>query len=306
MAAPVSDAPAPSATLAAAPGQRTFASPDDATKALLAATKVKDHAALREIFGPDVEQLLSGDDTQDAVEFDNFAKALSQLCNPVKLDDKKVVFYIGAQNWPFPIPLVRLEDKWFFDTVAGKEEVLNRRIGKDELTAIGVCRTYVAAQHEYAGADRNGDGILNYAQRLNSTPDHHDGLYWEPVEGEDLSPLGPLVTYAHEEGYDADKPVGRTESFHGYLFKILKEQGPDAPGGKYNYVINGNMVAGFALVAYPAHWGESGIMTFIVNQNGKIYQCNLGGKSAELGAAMTVFNPDSQWMVVDGDGLVAP
>jgi len=288
------------------PPSRTFDSPGDAIKALLTAAQAKDKAAVHDLFGPDVDQLLSGDATQDSVEFENFSKELALTCNPVNIDENKVVLYIGAQNWPFPIPLVKAEGKWFFDTTAGKQEVLNRRIGKDELTAIGVCRTYVTTQHEYASQDQDGSGVLKYAQRLNSNPGSHDGLYWEPVEGEDLSPLGPLIASAHEEGYDGDKPVGRTEPFHGYLFKILKEQGPDASGGKYNYVINGNMVAGFALVAYPAHWGDSGIMTFIVNQQGKVYQCNLGEKSAELAAAMTVFNPDRLWTVVEGDGLPVP
>ncbi len=286
---------------------RVFDSPAEAIKSLLAATQAKDVAAVREIFGSQVGDLLSGDPTQDAVEFENFSKAVAVLCNPVNVNENKVVLYTGAKNWPFPIPLAKQDNgKWFFDTAAGREEVLNRRIGQDELTAIGVCKAYVAAQHEFASVDRNADGILNYAQRLNSTSDRHDGLYWAPVEGEDLSPLGPLVAAAHEDGYDSDKPVGRTEPFQGYLFKILKEQGSDAPGGKYNYVINGNMVAGFALVAYPAHWGESGIMTFIVNQNGKIYQHNFGEKSAQLGAAMTAFNPDQNWTVVDSNGLVTP
>jgi len=287
--------------VAETPAQQ-FDSPDAAVKALLDATQAADHPALRAMFGSEVEQLLSGDSAQDAVEFANFAKALSEMCNPVSLGEDKVVLYIGAKNWPFPIPLVRTNGKWHFDTIAGRDEILNRRIGEDELTAISVCRAYVAAQHDYAGVDHNGDGILSYAQRINSTPDRHDGLYWQPVEGEDLSPLGPLVADAQQEGYDTDKPLGRTEPYHGYYFKILKAQGSDAPGGKYNYVINGNMVAGFALVAYPAHWGESGVMTFIVNQNGKVYERNLGEKSADTGAAMTEFNPGQGWSVVAGDG----
>ena len=246
----------PTSAASTATPARVFDTPADAIKALLAATQAKDHAELHEIFGPDVEQLLSGDPTQDAIEFDNFSKILTQMCNPVAQGDDKVVLYLGAQNWPFPIPLVRAGGHWFFDTAAGREEVLNRRIGEDELTAISVCRTFVLAQHEYASRDRNGDGILTYAQRLNSTPGNHDGLYWEPVEGEVLSPLGPLIANAHEEGYDTDKPVGRTAPFHGYLFKILVAQGPAAPGGKFDYMINHNMLAGFALVAYPAHWGD--------------------------------------------------
>jgi hypothetical protein len=286
------------------PAQRMFASPADAQKALLAATKAKDQVALHEIFGPDLDELLSGDATQDAIEAEHFSAALAEMCNPVKVGDDEVVFYIGAKNWPFPIPLVRAQGQWFFDLAAGKEEILNRRIGEDELTAISVCSAYISAQHEYASVDRNNDGVLNYAQRISSTPGKEDGLYWDPVAGEDPSPFGPLVADARDEGYVQGNPVGRREPYHGYLFKILKEQGPDAPGGQYNYIINGNMIAGFALVAYPAHWGESGVMTFIVNQQGKIYQSNLGEKSADLASAMTVFNPDKSWAVVDQNGLV--
>jgi hypothetical protein len=299
----VESAPAP---LPSGSPAETFASPADAVKALTEATQAKDVAAVRAIFGSAVTELLSGDATQDAVEFGNFSKNVALMCNPVALSADKVVLYIGAENWPFPIPLVRANGKWFFDAIAGKEEVLNRRIGGDELTAISVCRTYVDAQHEYASVDRDGGGVLNYAQRLNSTPGHHDGLYWEPGDNEDISPFGPLVANAFDEGYDGEKPVGRTEPFHGYLFKILKEQGPDAPGGKYNYIINGNMVAGFALVAYPAHWGDSGIMTFIVNQNGKVYQRNLGENSAELAASLTEFDPDKNWTVVEDDAPASP
>ncbi len=299
----VESAPPP---LSSTPPAQVFDSPADAVKALTDATQAKDVAAVRAIFGPAVTELLSGDATQDAVEFGNFSKNVAKMCNPVAVNDDKVVLYIGAENWPFPIPLVRAQGKWFFDTVAGKEEILNRRIGMDELTAISVCRTYVDAQHVYASQDHDGDGVLSYAQRLNSTPGHHDGLYWEPGDDGELSPFGPLVANAFEEGYDGEKPLGRTVPFHGYLFKILKEQGPDAPGGKYNYVINSNMVAGFALVAYPAHWGDSGIMTFIVNQNGKVYQRNLGEQSAEAAAAMTVFDPDKNWTVVEDNAPASP
>jgi hypothetical protein len=228
------------------------------------------------------------------------------MCNPVTVSEHRIVLYLGAKNWPFPIPLVQNDGKWFFDTAAGQQEILNRRIGLDELTAIGVCQVYLLAQHEYAAEDRDGSGVLKYAQRLNSNPGKKDGLYWEPVDGEPPSPFGPLVAQARDEGYPGEKPVGRGEPFHGYFFKILQEQGPAAPGGKYNYVINGNMIAGFALIAYPAHWGESGIMTFIVNQQGKVYQHNFGENSAALAAAVTVFNPDQTWTAVPDHGLPAP
>ncbi|HXA14115.1 MAG TPA: DUF2950 domain-containing protein [Opitutaceae bacterium] len=285
-------------TPAVAGQSRLFASPEDATKALLAATKAKDKTAIHEIFGPQVQELLSGDPVQDAAEFTSFAKALAQMCNPVRTGDDRIVLYIGAENWPFPIPLVKKDGQWFFDTAAGKDEVINRRIGGDEITAIGVCHAYVAAQREYASEDRAGDGVLKYAQKMMSTSGKKDGLYWEPAKDEALSPFGPLVAEAREEGYGKNHQKGHPQPFHGYIFKILTAQGAAAPGGQYNYIINGNMIAGFALIAYPAHWGESGIMTFIVNQQGKVYQCNLDENSTELAATITEFNPDSQWTPV--------
>lgn len=302
---PQAAAPPSAAALTAIPGQ-SFAQPDDAIAALKTATQAKDFTGLRNIFGPGLDNLLSGDTTQDAVECGDFAKNLTQRCNPVTISDGKIVLYIGEENWPFPIPLVQAGGAWHFDTAAGAQEVLNRRIGKDELTALSVCRAYVAAQRDYASEDHDGDGILQYASRLNSTLGHHDGLFWPPVEGEELSPLGPLVADANDEGYAADKPIGRSVPFHGYFFKILQGQGPAAPGGQFNYIINGRMIAGFALVAYPAHWGDSGIMTFIVNQEGKIYQRNLGPDSAQLAHDLTVFNPDATWSVADGDGSAPP
>jgi DUF2950 family protein len=299
---PSSSAPAPVVDNGPAPSQRTFDTPEEATQALLAATKAKDQAAIHEIFGSEVDELLSGDAEQDAIESQNFAAKLAERCYLVHVSDDKIVLNIGAENWPMPVPLVEKDGKWYFDTLAGKEEILNRRIGKDELTAIGVCRAYVVAQRQYASEDRNGDGVLDYAQKLMSTPGKRDGLYWDPVEGEALSPFGPLVANAREEGYHHN-PNGPRQPFQGYLFDILTEQGPDAPGGAYDYIINGHMIAGFALVAYPDHWGESGIMTFIVNQAGKVYECNLGENSAELGAAMKVFNPDEKWTPVETDQM---
>jgi hypothetical protein len=286
-------------------GPRLFASPEAATQALLAATKAKDKTDIHEIFGPQAHELLtSGDPVQDKAEFASFAKAISQMCNLVRKGDDKIVLYIGSENWPFPIPLVKKDGQWFFDVVAGKDELINRRIGEDETIAIGVCRAYVAAQREYASEDRAGDGVLKYAQKLMSTPGKKDGLYWEPVKDEVLSPFGPLVAEAREEGYGQNHQKGHHQPFHGYLFKILTAQGAAAPGGSYNYIINGNMIAGFALIAYPANWGDSGVMTFIVNQQGKVYQGNLGEQSADLAGAITEFNPDSQWTVVQEQGAV--
>jgi hypothetical protein len=282
----------------AAVQQRHFSSPDEAVRALVAAARTGDRPAVDAIFGPEVKELLSGDPKQDAIEFASFAKSLGQYARWVRKADDRFVLNIGAQNWPMPIPLVRRDGSWYFDTVAGKDEVINRRIGKGELTAIGVCRAYVAAQREYASEDRDGSAVFKYAQRIRSTSGKRDGLYWRASPDDDQSPFGPLVAEERAEGYTRTTAEGQPQPFHGYLFKILTAQGPAAPGGAYSYVINGNMVAGFALMAYPAHWGESGVMTFIVNQGGRVYECNLGAQSAEIAAAMTEFNPDADWAPV--------
>jgi hypothetical protein len=277
--------------------QRTFASAEEAKAALVAAAKAGDHAALREIFGPDAKELVSGDPVEDAAAFDSFAKACGEAASLAPAGESKVVLTIGAQGWPFPIPIVKsAEGRWLFDTAAGKEEILNRRVGENELKAIGVCRAYVQAQREYASKDRKGDEVLEYAQRLTSSPGKKDGLYWPAAEGEEQSPFGPLVAEAQAEGYGPVKGGGKNrQPYHGYLFRILKRQGASAPAGAYDYVINGHMIAGFALVAYPAVWGQSGIMTFIVNQQGKVYEKNLGAETAEAALAMTEYEPDKSW-----------
>ena len=277
---------------------RQFGSPEEAVKALVAATQAGDRTTVEAIFGPGVQELLSGDPKQDALEFAAFAKLTGQFSQLVQKAEDRYVLNLGDQNWPFPIPLVKKGGAWFFDTAAGKEEIINRRVGKDELVAIGVCRTYVLAQREYASEDRTGDGVLKFAQKLRSTPGRKDGLYWPVAPNEDPSPFGPLIAAVHAEGYGGKTAAGEPQPYHGYRFKILTAQGASAPGGTYNYVINGNLIAGFALVAYPTHWGESGVMTFIVNQWGKVYERNLGPQSADLAAAMTDFDPDQDWMVV--------
>jgi len=278
--------------------QRMFSSPEEAVKALVAATKAADHAAIDAIFGPAVKDLLSGDPKQDAIEFAAFADLVGQFSELVQKADDRFVLNLGDQNWPFPIPLVKKDGSWFFDTAAGKEEIVNRRIGEDELIAIGVCRTYLAAQSEYASEDRAGDGVLRFAQKLRSSPGQKDGLYWPAAPDEDPSPFGPFIAEVHAEGYGGKTAEGQPQPFHGYRFKILTAQGASAPGGAYDYIINGNMLAGFALVAYPAHWGESGVMTFVVNQWGKVYERNLGPESADIAAAMTEFDPDQDWTAV--------
>jgi len=283
---------------ASAGPQRSFHSADEAAKALAAAAKAGDRAAVDAIFGPQVKELLSGDPKQDALEFAAFARSIGQLSLLARKTDDCFILNIGAQNWPLPIPIVRKDGAWSFDTAEGKEEILNRRIGRDELTAIGVCRTYIQAQREYATEDRDGSGLLKYAQKLRSSPGKKDGLYWPASADEEQSPFGPLVAEARAEGYGGKTAEGRPQPFHGYLFKILTAQGASAPGGAYDYIINGNLIAGFALVAYPAHWGESGVMTFIVNQWGKVYESNLGAQSASIAAAMTEFEPGEDWTAV--------
>jgi Protein of unknown function (DUF2950) len=275
--------------------QQLFASPAEAAKALQAATQAKDTAALNEIFGPGVRELLTGDKVQDANNARRFATAMAQGCNLVQDGDGKITLTVGTNNWPMPIPLVKMNGQWFFDTAAGKEEIINRHIGKDELHAIGVCRAYVIAQQQYAGM--NG-GV--YALKFKSTPGKKDGLYWPVTENEPASPFGPLVAEAHVEGYRHHAP----QPFHGYYFRILTRQGDAASGGKIDYLRHGNLTAGFALVAYPENWDQSGIMTFIVNQDGKVYQQNLGEKTPRIAGKMTGYNPDGEWSLVQDTGVL--
>jgi hypothetical protein len=285
---------------AGAASPRLFSTPEEALKALKGAAQAKDKAVLDQIFGSSYEDLLSGDEVQDAAEFAEFVQHLAEKTSLVKESDSKVTLYLGNENWPFPIPISKKDGQWFFDTEAGREEILNRRVGEDELIAILVCRTYVKAQREYVLKDWEGDGVLKYAQKLRSDPGKKNGLFWRSRPGEEMSPLGELVAQARMEGYRKTKAAFREEPtpFHGYYFKVLTRQGKDAPGGEYNYIINGNMVAGFALVASPSNWGKSGVMTFIANQQGKVYQKNLGLKSLEIAQAMEKFNPDKTWTLV--------
>jgi hypothetical protein len=284
-----------------APSQRLFSSPEDALKTLIEAVKAEDKTVLDQMFGPSGKDLRSGDAVQDAAEFKEFAKHLAEKTNLVKENDLKVILHVGNENWPYPIPIVKYNDQWFFDTEAGKEEILNRRIGEDELTAILVCRSYVKAQREYVLKDWDGDGIFAYAQKIRSDPGKRNGLFWRATQGEEVSPLGELVALARYEGYKKKKDAfkeAEPSPFHGYYFKILTRQGKKVPGGKYNYIVNGNMVGGFALVAFPSNWGKSGVMTFIVNQQGKVYQKNLGPDTMKITQKMKSYNPDETWTPV--------
>jgi len=283
-----------------AAGEETFASPEAAVSALSRAAAQRDTNAIRAVFGPEGQALVSPDAVQASQGFNRFVQRLQERTRLLTNSDASLSLEIGADAWPFPIPLVNRGGQWFFDTAAGRAEILRRRIGQDELGAIAVCRAYVEAQREYAGQDRLGDGVLAYAQLLHSSPNRHDGLYWPAQAGEPLSPLGPLVAAAHLEGYHHTSRMLNDQQapYHGYYFKILTRQGKHAPGGKYDYVINGRMIAGFALVAWPAQWANTGVMTFVVNQQGQVFQRNLGPKTARLAAAMNRYDPDERWAPV--------
>jgi Protein of unknown function (DUF2950) len=288
--------------------QATFATPDAAMQALAHAATAKDRDTLHKVFGPDYTQLLSGDPVEDNNALEKFSASLQRSAQLQKDNDTKYTLLVGDKHWPFPVPIVKQGDQWLFNTKDGLEEILNRRIGENELSAIATSRAYVLAQWEYFTADDwDHDGVAAYAQKFISTPGTRDGLYWETSEGEPPSPLGSLVAEARAEGYGpkgktrAARPVSQAPHapFHGYYFKILVRQGAHAPGGKYNYIINGNMIAGFALVAYPAKWGNSGVMTFLVNQQGRVYEKNLGPNTEKIAAAITAYDPDPSWKLVN-------
>lgn len=294
--------PSGSFAIQSEPAQRVFNSAEEARQALITAVQAKDHDALRAIFGPLARELEPGDPVEQAAEFEHFARHVQEGVELVKEGEAKAVLHIGDEKWPFPVPIVKKGDSWRFDTEAGREEILTRRIGRNELLAINVCRAYVEAQREYyTMPEPDGVQIPKYAQHMISRTGKRDGLYWPTAAGEKESPLGPLVAKAKEQGYMQKRNPGESgpRPFHGYYFRILKRQGPSAPGGKFSYVVNGNMVVGHALVAYPARWGVSGVMTFIVNQRGRVYQKNLGPKTAEIARKMKSYNPDLSWKLVE-------
>ena len=286
--------------------QRHFATPEEAVTDFVAAIKANDQKALVKMLGPEGERLVdSGDPVADQAAGERFVQSYEQAHKLVKTDDDtKAILNTGSDDWPFPIPLVKDKGGWRFDTHAGKEELLSRRIGRNELAAIETCRAYVDAQREYYALSPQGDPLLQYAQKVASTPGKKDGLYWETNEGEDPSPLGPLVASARGGGYSRVGTGGgeARAPYHGYYYKILTAQGPRARDGAYNYLAHGKMIGGFALVAYPAEWGNSGIMTFIVNQDGVVFQKDFGPKTKALAQAMTKYDPDGTWTSVDDAG----
>jgi Protein of unknown function (DUF2950) len=280
----------------AAPAQKSFASLDEAVNALVGAIRAADRKALIEILGLQGSPLVwSGDDVADRAAFQRFTSAYDRA-HRLEGGGGKVVLYVGDDDFPFPIPLVPDGPRWLWDTEAGDGELLNRRIGQNELSVIQVCLAYVDAQREYYS---RGTGLLEYAQRLESTRGKRDGLFWEAMPGEPESPLGPLVARARAAGYPLP-PRGGPVPYHGYFYRILFAQGPDAPGGAYDFIVKGHMIGGFALVAYPAMYGVSGIMTFIVSHDGVVYQKDLGPKTAQLATTMKTHNPDRTWSEAEG------
>jgi Protein of unknown function (DUF2950) len=279
---------------AATTKQKTFATPEQAVDSLLAAVRASDTSELMKILGPASKNLISsGDPVADAQARGKFIAAYDDGHQIEKDSDSRALLAVGKDDWPFPLPIVKHGDSWRFDAAAGAEEILERRIGANELATIEVCRAYVDAQREYAEQDRNNDGFIEYAQKFLSDPGEHDGLYWPTESGEDESPMGPLMAEARAEGYRFEGK-GRTP-YHGYLYRILQGQGAAARDGAYDYVLNGHMIAGFALVAFPARYGVSGVMTFIVNHDGVVYQKDLGPRTGEIAKKMTLFDPDPTW-----------
>ena len=281
---------------AAEVGQTRFTSPDEAVEALVAATRADDLKTMLAILGPGSKDVISsGDSVADNANRDKFVASYEQKHTLEAGKAGSMILHIGTDDWSMPIPIVRRGNSWGFDIEKGKREILNRRIGRNELRVIDLIDAYVDAQHEYASSDCRESGTVEFAQRFISSPGSHDGLYWEAREGEPQSPLGPLIAQAAKEGYRAEDNLS---PFHGYFFKILKGQGKHAKGGPYKYVVKEKMILGFALVAYPAEYGNSGVMTFVVNQEGTIFEKNLGKNSRRLAEAITVYNPDKSWKKV--------
>jgi hypothetical protein len=280
---------------AATAAQKSFASPETGITALVEAVKANDQPMLRGILGPHGKKLISsGDTVADQQSREAFIKAYNEANKLVFEGETQAVLVIGQDEWPMPIPLVKSPAGWRFNSPQGEKEILTRRIGRNELAAIQVCLAIVDAAHEYAALDVDGDRIPEYAPQFVSTPGKHDGLYWQTKENEPPSPLGPLLAAATREGYtdSVSKPLA---PYHGYFYRILTKQGNDAPGGAHDYLIRGHMIGGFAVIVYPARYGVSGIMSFLVNQDGVVYEQNLGKNTTAIASKMTTFNPDASW-----------
>ena len=285
--------------LAQSGNEKTFGSPGDAVLALYNAVKTNDQQAISAIFGSNSGPILhTGDQVADKNMAVDFIRRYDQMHRVVMEPDQTVTLYVGADNWPMPIPLVKNSSgAWYFNTEAGAKEILYRRIGRNENDAIEVLYTLVDAQREYASATHDGDNTKHYALKFVSTAGKQDGLYWKTSDNEPPSPIGPLIVSAAGEGYAMKQ--GQQEPFHGYYYRILTKQGSAAKGGAKDYLVNGQLTRGFAFVAYPAEYRNSGVMTFIVNQDGVVYEKDLGQDTAKTAAAMTEFNPDQGWIKSD-------
>jgi len=285
----------PTRSMAQQLGQKTFSSPEDASNALVTAVQSNDESAMLDILGADGEQIVSsGDETEDAQSRANFVQKYREMHRLVREPDGATTLYIGAKNWPTPVPLVNKGNSWYFDTEAGKKEILYRRIGRNEISTIRVCQELVTAEKEYYSAQHN-----EYAQKIFSDEGEHNGLYWKAADGEPQSPIGPLVASAVAEGY-AKRQDGAPTPYRGYYYHVLTRQGRNKPGGSKSYIVNGKMTEGVAFLAYPAEYGSSGVMTFIVNQDGVVYQKDLGNKTDVLAKAMKEYKPDSTWQRTEG------
>jgi Protein of unknown function (DUF2950) len=283
------------AILATPAGQKSYASAQEAIAGLVDAVKSNNKAELSQILGSHGTNLISsGDAVADEHGRAAFVKAYGESSKLVFEGDAKAVLEIGKNNWPFPIPLLKTNNSWKFDTEQGEQEILNRRIGRDELAAIQVCLAIVEAEHEYAASHLGNTGVPRYASRIASTSDNRDGLYWPPKAGEPPSPLGPLVAAAANEGY-----TSALAPYHGYFYRILTAQGKDAPGGEYAYIIKNKMIGGFAVIAYPALYSSSGIKTFIVAHDGVVFEKDLGPNTATVAPRIDAYNPDATWKQVD-------
>lgn len=273
--------------------QRSFATPEEAVKALVEALQAQDRPAIAAIVGPEFTDLIEGQGSEaNAEDRERFLEAAKKATVLRPDGDDRRILEIGLAAWPMPAPLVHDGQGWRFDGAEGVEAVKDRVVGRNELEAIRVLNAYVDAQVEYASTDRDGDAVLEYAQKLASTPGLHDGLYWPVAESEEPSPFGPFLAAAgvHPESRDPATP------YYGYLYRIMHCQGANAPGGEYDYIINGNMIAGFAMVAWPAEYGESGVMTFLVNQSGIVLERDMGPDTDQIGPRMLTYNPDAGWL----------
>ncbi len=283
----------------ATPEQKGFSTGEEALNAFIKALKEDNKEELLSIFGSDANDLVSsGDEVIDKLRRQKFLDAYDEQ-HKLDADGNNLIIVVGKNDWPFPIPIIKDGERWFFDTAAGKEEIINRRVGQNELDTIQVMLAIVDAQREYAEKDHDGDGVREYAQKFASDPGKKNGLYWDTNEAEEPSPLGPLVAGAKQEGYFGKESSEGPSPYHGYFYRILTSQGEHAAGGAYDYIVDGNMIGGFAVVAYPADYGSSGVMTFVANQDGVVYQKNLGDDTEQKAKVMERFDPDETWVKVE-------